>query len=156
MTYLLNPQVSQDSIVEKLREEYPHVPVIEDGLIDYEYDVIQKFSNGEVKPFIILWFSTARRTNSGRSFYNEKLDGYVAGVDVLVVARNGREARVLLNDIGNTLVGWKPENAGGMVKGVGIWAQSRAFLDSNNRPSRWAATDRFEFGIQTTKVVEAT
>jgi hypothetical protein len=154
MTYVLNPQGAQDSIGEKLREEYPHIPVIEDGLIDGEYDAIERFADGTIKPFILLWFSTARRSG-GRSFQNEKLDGYIAGVDVVVVARNGAEARRLINDIADRLIGWKPENGGGIVKGSGIWSQSRAMLDSNNRPSRWAATDRFEFGIQANKTVES-
>lgn len=152
MAYVLNPQSAQDSIAEKLRTEYPHVPVIEDGLIDGDYDAIEKFPDGSIKPFIILWFSVARRSR-GRSFQNEKLDNHIAGVDVVVVARNGAESRKLINDIANTLIGWKPENAGGIVKGSGIWSQSRAMLDANNRPSRWAATDRFEFGIQANKTV---
>ena len=153
MTYVLNPQDSQDSITAKLQTEYPHIPVIEDGLIDGEYDVIEKFPNGEIKPFIVLWFTVARRNPTGRSFQHEKLDAYSASVDIVVVARNGKEARVLLNDIGDRLIGWKPDNAGGMVKGSGMWSQSRAMLDSNNRPSRWAATDRFDFGIQANKTL---
>ncbi len=150
--YTLNPQAAQDSIVAKLQAEYPHIPVIQDGLIDGDYAEIEKFANGEIKPFIILWFTTARRGNA-KSFQNEKLDQHRAGVDVVVVARNGSEARKLLNDIGDKLIGWKPENAGGIVKGAGIWFQSRAMLDSNNRPSRWAATDRFDFGIQANKTI---
>lgn len=153
MTYVLNPQSAQDSITAKLEEEYPHIPVIEDGLIDGEYPEIEKFPNGEIKPFIILWFSAARRANTGRSFQSQKLDQHRAGVDVVVVARNGREARLLLNDIGDRLIGWKPENAGGIVKGTAIWSQSRPMLDANNRPSRWAATDRFDFGIQANKTI---
>lgn len=152
MTYVLNSQGAQDSIVAKLRTEYPHVPVIEDGLIDGDYAEIDKFPDGTIKPFIILWFSAPRRSG-GRSFQHEKLDGYTAGVDVIVVARNGAEARKLINDVGDRLIGWKPVNAGGIVKGSGIWSQSRAMLDSNNRPSRWAATDRFEFGIQANKTL---
>lgn len=153
MTYVLNPQAAQDSIVAKLQAEYPHIPVIEDGLIDGDYAEIDKFANGEIKPFIILWFTSARRANRGRSFQHEKLDQYRASVDVVVVARNGKEARLLLNDITDRLVGWKPENAGGIVKGTAIWTQSRAMLDSDSRPSRWAATDRFDFGIQANKTI---
>lgn len=152
MTYVLNPQAAQDSIANKLRQEYPHIPVIEDGLIDGDYDAIEKFADGTIKPFILLWFSVARRGRN-RSFQNQKLDQHYAGVDIVVVARNGAEARKLINDIGDRLIGWKPENAGGIVKGSGIWSQSRAMLDSNNRPSRWAATDRFEFGIQANKTI---
>lgn len=152
MTYVLNPQAAQDSIVAKLESEYPHVPVIEDGLIDGDYAEIEKFANGEIKPFIILWFFSPRRRN-GRSFAHEKLDNHYAGFDVVVVARNGAEARKLINDVGDRLIGWKPDNSGGIVKGAGLWAQSRAMLDSNNRPSRWAATDRFEFGIQANKTI---
>lgn len=152
MTYVLNPQAAQDSIAEKLRTEYPHIPIIEDGLIDGDYSTIEKFSDGSIKPFILLWFSVAR-PGRGRSFQHQKLDSYRAGVDVIVVARNGSEARKLINDIGDKLIGWKPENSGAIVKGSGIWSQSRAVLDSNNRPSRWAATDRFDFGIQANKVL---
>jgi hypothetical protein len=151
MNYILNPQSAQDSIAEKIREEYPHIPVIEDGIIDGEYDEIEKFPNGDIKPFIILWFSSARRANTGRSFQSHKLDQHRAGVDVVVVSRNGREARVLLNDITDRLVGWKPDNASGMIKGTAIWTQSRPMIEANDRPSRWAATDRFDFGIQTNK-----
>lgn len=153
MTYILNPQGSQESIATKLRTEYPHIPVIEDGIIDGEYAEIEKFSDGSIKPFIILWFTVARRNPTGRSFQSEKLDSHSAAVDVVVVARNGAEARKLINDIGDRLIGWKPDNAGGIVKSSGMWSQSRAMLDSNNRPSRWAATDRFEFGIQANKTL---
>ena len=104
------------------------------------------------KPFIIVWFAAPYRSG-GRSFQHEKLDGYRAGLDIVVVARNGSEARKLINDIGDRLIGWKPDNAGSIVKGRGIWSQSRAMLDSNNRPSRWAATDRFDFGIQANKTL---
>jgi hypothetical protein len=153
MTYVLNPQDAQDSIVEKLKDSYPHIPVIEDGLVDGDYEEIEKFPNGEIKPFIIVWFTTARRSPTGRSFQAEKLDSYRASFDTVVVARNGKEARLLLNDITDKLVGWKPKNSGGIVKGTALWSQSRALLDSNNRPSRWVATDRFDFGIQANKVI---
>lgn len=152
MTYVLNPQSAQDSITSKLATEYSHIPVIEDGLIDGDYSTIEKFSDGSIKPFILLWFSTPQRAG-GRSFQHEKLDGYIASVDVVVVARNGKEARTLINDIGDKLIGWKPDNSGGIVKGSGMWSQSRAVLDSNNRPSRWATTDRFQFGIQANKTL---
>lgn len=153
MTYVLNPQSAQDSITAYLKSTYPHIPVIEDGLVDGDYAEIDKFPNGEIKPFIIMWFTSARRSPMGRSFQHEKLDNHRASVDVVVVARNGTEARVLLNDVTDKLVGWKPDNAGGIVKGTGLWAQSRAVLDSNNRPSRWVATDRFDFGIQANKTL---
>lgn len=153
MNYVLNPQAAQDSITSKLKSEYPHIPIIEDGLIDGDYAEIEKFANGEIKPFIIVWFTAPRRNQTGRSFQSYKLDQHRAGVDVVVVARNGKEARTLLNDIGNRLIGWKPENSGGMVKGTSIWSQSRPMLDSDNRPSRWAATDRFDFGIQANKTI---
>lgn len=152
MTYVLNPQAAQDSITQKLRDEYPHVPVIEDGLIDGEYDVIEKFADGSIKPFIVLWYANAKPTGA-RSFQHQKLDQYRSGVDVVVVARNGTEARKLLNDIGDRLVGWKPENAGGIVKGGALWSQARAMIDTNNRPTRWFVTDRFEFGIQANKTI---
>lgn len=146
--YRLNPTEAQDSIKEYLEGLYPHVPVIEDGIVDGDYEQILKFPDGKIKPFIILWHSTPYRAPRGRSVAHEKLDTHRVNIDVLVVANNGSDGRRLMNDVSDNLTGFKPTQAtGGMVKGISLWEQSRFTLDSQNRPNRWAAIDRFSYGI---------
>lgn len=148
MAYVLNPSASQSSVASKLATTYPHVPVFPDGMIDTE-NGIERFSDGSIKPFIVLWFSAPKRQRKGRSFSQSKLDSYRCRVDVVVVARNGTEARTLLNDIGDKLVDFRPTNSGHMVIADWLWSDARGFsLDDGSRPTRFAATIRFEWTIQ--------
>lgn len=152
MAYILNPTASQTSFESKIKTEYLHVPVFPDGLMDTE-DGIKRFDDGSIKPFIVIWFSNPRRSRRKRGFVDTKLDNYNAGADVVVVARNGTEARILLNDIGDTLIDWKPTNSGIVVEGSALWRDSRAVIDASNRPTRFAVTRRFEWGIQANKTI---
>lgn len=157
MVYVLNPQSAQDSIEVYLQAEYPHLPVIADGLLDQEDYIpagattpvnLPVFSDGSIKPFIILRFQAPRRARRGRSIQSHKLDSYTGSVDVVTVARNGSECRRLSNDIGDTLTDWKPENAGRVFGGEAIWEPSVATIDNNSKPERWAANNRYHFPIQ--------
>lgn len=150
--YTLNPQDEQDAITAHLRATYPNIPIIEDGLMDGEYEDIEYLADSTVKPFIVLWYSQIKRNPKGRSFANYKLDSHSATVDVVVVARNGTVAREILNDVGDTLVGFKTPGGGRLFKGASLWGDSRQVIDDKNRPSRWARTDRYDFGVQATKV----
>lgn len=153
MSYSINPQVSQDSITTYLRSEYSHVPIIPDGLIDSDDDVILKFPDGSVKPFALLWFHTARRTGRGKSFSNVKLDQRVGSFDLVVVANSGGMARTLMNDMQDRLVGWKPTNSSIITEASrSLWNDARS-LDIANRPSRWAITNSFEYGLHHTKTI---
>lgn len=152
MVYRLDPTASQSSFTAKLKASYPHVPFFPDGLIDTETGIL-KFPDNSIKPFGVIWFGNPRRSRRGRGFSNTKLDNYTVGADVVIVARNGTEARVLLNDIGNTLIDWKPENSGVVVEGSSLWRDARAVLDANNRPTRFAVTRRFEWGIQANRTL---
>lgn len=151
--YTLNPQATQQSITDALRLMYPHVVFIEDGLVDGDHDEIQYFSDGSVKPFVLLWYSQMKRNATGRSFSSYKLDSHSATLDVVAVTRKPSEGRALLNDMGDKLVGFQPENAGRMHKSASLWGDSRQVLDSADRPSRWARTDRYDFGIQASKTL---
>lgn len=158
--YVLDPTEEQDSIAAYLRTEFPFVPVIEDGLMDDQIYTnldgseiaIPTFPDGTVKPFIILWFSNAKRSARGRSIADYKLDAHFATVDVVVVARNGTDARKLLNKIGNRMVGFRTSGGGRLYKSASLWGDSRQVIDDDNRPTRWARTDRFDFGIQARKI----
>lgn len=146
--YVLNPTRAQESIVARLKAAYPHVPVIEDGFLDQDDTQILKFPDGSIKPFVIPRFSSPKRERRGRSFVTRKLDAHSGAVDIVVVARKGSEARKLLNNIGNTLIDWKPVNAGGIFKGEAQWEPSIVSIDAQHRPNRWSASDRFHFGLQ--------
>ena len=151
--YNLNPQTSQDSFAKKLRDEYPHIPVIEDGLMDDDNDSILTYSDGTVKPFIVIWFQTPRRTRRGRSVAGARLDQRVAAADVVVVARNGTEARRVMNDVIDTLIGFKPDGSGAVVEAERqLWSDPQQ-IDTRNRPSRWAVPYSVEWGIFSKKTV---
>lgn len=112
--------------------------VIEDGLVDDELLPL---------PSIILWYRDLRRSTKGRSFGGTRMDSYQSGFDVVVVAKTGKIARQILNHVGDTIIGWKPLNSGQVVKTQSIWEGSRAVLEGTNKPSRFVATSRFEFGV---------
>lgn len=150
MALSINPQVSQDSITTHLRTLYPHIPVIPDGLMDQEDDVIKKYADGSVKPFIVLWFRQPQRLRRGRSIADTRLDQRMASVDVVVVARSAPESRLVLNAVIDSMVGWKPENGGIMVESDrSLWGDARA-VDFASRPSRWAATQSLNWGSKFT------
>lgn len=150
--YTLNPQDEQDSITQFLRDTYPNIPVIEDGLLDGDYKEIKLNTDSTVKPFIVLWYSQIKRNPKGRSFHDYKLDSHSATVDVVVVARSGTLAREILNDVADKLVGFRTKNGGRMHKGAALWGDSRQVIDDKNKPERWARTDRFDFGVSAHKV----
>lgn len=153
MNYTLNPQPSQDSLAKKLRTEYPHIPVIEDGLLDDDNDAIKLYSDGSVKPFIVIWFQTPRRTPRGRSFGGVRLDQRKASADIVMVARSGAEARRVLNDVMDTIIGFKPEGSGVVVESERqLWGDARE-IDTSNRPSRWAIPYSVEWGVFAKKTI---
>lgn len=153
MNYTLNPQPSQDSFAKKFRDDYPHIPVIEDGLLDDDNETIQKHSDGSVKPFIVIWFQTPRRASRGRSFAGTRLDQRVASADIVVVARKGSEARRVMNDVIDTIIGFKPEGSGAVTESERqLWGDARE-IDTADRPSRWAVPYSVEWGIFAKKTV---
>lgn len=152
MAYILDPTDSQDSFLAKLETEYPHVPFIEGGMLDTD-DGILKFPDGSIKPFGVIHFGNPRRSARNRGFVDSKLDQYSVGADIAIVARSANETRVLLNDIGNTLIDWKPVNSGRVVEGAALWRDTRSILDARSRPTRFATTRRFEWTFQASKVL---
>ena len=135
--YALDLQAIQDDITDYFETTFPQ-PIYEDALVDDETLPL---------PSVILWYRDLRRAPRGRSFAGTRLDGYRSGFDVVVVAQTGRIARQILNHIGDTIIGYKPLNSGQIVKTQAVWEGSRAVVDTANKPSRFAATSRFEFGV---------
>lgn len=152
MTYTINPQSAQDSIVAELERLYPHVPIIPDGLMDQDDDKIKRNLDNSIKPFVVLWFAPTRRSYKGRSMAFEKLDPYGSGVDLVVVARSGTEARTLINDMSDRLVGFNVADGGRIHKGSALWSTARS-IEISERPTRFVTTDRFEFAISSRKVL---
>ena len=150
--YTVNPQTSQDSIEAFLTAQYPGTPIIPDGMPDMDDDDrILKFQDGRIKPFIILWFSTTRRSTKGRSFGGYKLDSHYASVDIVVVSSNPTVGRTLINDVSDRLTGFRAQDGGALYKSRSLWGQNRS-VEMNSKPARWAMTDRFDFGVSSRKV----
>lgn len=156
--YTINPTITQDSITQKLRDSYSHVPIIPDGMVTADtylfggYETpINYHLDGSIKPFIVLWFSSVKRSRRGRSFGNMKLDSRYGSVDVVVVANNPTDCRLLLNDVSDTLVEFQTAYGGKMVESSSLWGQARS-IDIANRPTRYAATNRFDFGVAARKI----
>lgn len=144
----IDPTESQESITAHLRSLYPHIPVFEDALIDSDHDEIKTYSSGQVKPFIILWYRQPKLSPRGRSFGGYKLDQRHGSVDLLVVGRSGGEARKVLNRVMDDITGWRPTNSsGGLHESTrSLWDDARS-MDVANRPTRWAATQTFDWGL---------
>ena len=151
MEYSINPQAEQDSIEAFLKAQYPHIPIIPDGVPDTENELIQQFPNIRIKPFMILWYSTVKRRPRGRSFGGYKLDSHFASLDILIVTSDPTVARTLMNDVSDRLVGFRTEGGGRLYKSPSLWGQARS-VDMQTKPTRWAMTDRFDFGVASKKV----
>lgn len=140
--YQLDLQEIQDTITAYFEDTFVQ-PVFEDALVDDETLPL---------PSIVIWYRDLRRGPRGRSFAGTRLDSYKSGFDVVVLAKTGKQARQILNYVGDTIIGHKFLNTGEVVKTQAIWESSRAVLDSANKPSRFAATSRFEFGVFANRV----
>lgn len=153
MAYTNNPQREQDSITAFLRQEYPHTAVIEDGLLDSDDKTITYGTQG-VNGFLVLYYSNPKPTEgrAGKSFAGVRLDQRHASVDVVAVARSGPAARKFLNQVYDKLLGFQTDGGGKLYDGVALWADSRQVAQEKDRPSRWARTVRFNFGVESKKV----
>ena len=152
MTYSVSPQASQDSVVAALRTKFPLIPIIPDGLPEGEHDEIEYNPDGSVKPFVVLWFHTARRSRSGRSFSNTRLDMRFTGCDVVSIANSGTESRRILNGVVDFLINLKPKGSGRITEAdTSLWSQARP-MDIANRPARWLTTTTLQWGMNSEKV----
>lgn len=154
MNYSVNPQQEQDSITAYLRAQYPGMAIIPDGLPADDNDEITYNDDGELNTFVILWFSNIKPGRK-KGFGGRKLDSYFATVDVVVVARDGNRARVVLNDITDRLIDFKAEGGGRLEQGTSLFSDARQIKQESSRPERWMRTSRFDFGVASKKTPEA-
>lgn len=152
MTYSVSPQESQESVVAALRNKFPLIPIIPDGLPEGDDGGIKVNPDGSVKPFIVLWFHAARRTPGGRSFATTRLDQRKSGCDVVSVASTGAESRRILNGVLDFLIGIKPAGSGVITESdTALWNSSRP-MDIANRPARFLSTSTVQWGINSQKI----
>lgn len=149
MDYSINPDVEQASIAAYLREQYPDMAIIEDGLPADNNDAITYSTEG-VNTFVLLWFSNPKPGRK-KGFAGRKLDSYIGTVDVAVIARDASRARIVLNDITDRLIDFKPAEGGRMTQGTALFGDARQVKQEENRPERWMRTNRFDFGIASKK-----
>jgi hypothetical protein len=151
-TYSLDLTPIQADIVSHFESEFA-AEVIVDGFLDTEE--VPKFSDGSVQPFIVLWFRGLRRSGSRRgtrAFAGPRLDSYTTGFDAVCVANNGTDARNLMNYVADQLVEWKPLNGGQVNLDSSLWQASRPIIAAADKPTRWAATQGFQFGVFQSRV----
>lgn len=156
MVYSINPQTEQDSITAFLRAQYPHLLFIEGGLPDDEDkpDGTPFPTNNEgIISFVLLHYTNSRPTGRGRSFNDHKLDQYDSRLDLFVVSANDNNARRLINDIGDRLVGFKTDGGGRVRKNGQIFSNGRQVVSTKDNPSRWTRTESFVFGISAKKTL---
>lgn len=153
MPYTVNPQQEQDSIVDFLRTQYAHTAVIVDGLLDDDNDSITYGDQG-VNGFLVLYFSNPKPSpgRRGKSFGGVRLDQRHATVDVVAVARSGEAARTFLNKVYDKLLGFQTAGGGRLTDGVSLWSDSRQVAMPKDRPTRYARTVRFDFGVNSRKI----
>lgn len=147
-TYSLDLTPIQADTLEHFEDTFTAQTVIADGFLDVEE--VPRFPDGSVMPFIVVWFRGIRRSGARRgtrSFAGPRLDSYNSGFDAVCVANNGTDARNLMNYVTDTLVGWKPLNGGLVNTDSALWQSSRPILDAQNKPTRWAATQGFTYGV---------
>lgn len=132
----------QDNIAAHIRATFPGYDVYEDDVIDDEY--LQKINNN-IKPYIVLEWDGIQRNTAATSFAGVRYDEYNAAVNVMVVAPTGKQARQSFNVIFDSLIGWKPSQAGALtpVAGGGIYVIN----NSAGRPHVYVASGMLSFTI---------
>lgn len=146
--YSLDMDPIQDSVVQFFGTTFTNQETIVDAFLDSED--VPRFPGGGVKPFIVLWFRGIRRSGARRgtrSFGGPRMDSYNSGFDAVCVASNPSHARELMNYVTDEVVGRKFENTGLVTTDSALWEATRPILDAQNKPTRWAATQRFSYGV---------
>lgn len=143
--YDLDITDAQDSIITKL--EALGYPVIIAGLPDASPPPAGMYTSGAIKPFLSVFFGRLKSTTGrrSRSLVDYRLDSYTTGFDVLAISHDPDLNRKMMNRLNNVMLGFKPTRGGGLHKGQAGFEGMLTVMDSNNRPSRWVTTDRFEF-----------
>jgi hypothetical protein len=147
-SYDLNIEDVQQSILDHLADIRPVYSYVPDGFIDGKAP--ETTTGGAIKPFVVIWFRGLRREGARRgtrAVSGARMDAHSLGFDLVCVASNGTTARTMLNDLNNLLIGWKPLRGGQLVADGALWEASRPVIDADNRPTRWAATARYSFGV---------
>lgn len=161
MNYTINPTPIQDAITSKIKtlitqtsfSNYQISEVIEDGIP--EDDNVARFSNGKIRPFIIVRYKQLTKKPRSGTFGSEKLATYRGTVDVMIVASTPTVCRHVANLLDDSLVGWSPKatplNSDGagserLTKGQAAWGDVAPIThDGQSVPERWVATTSYRY-----------
>jgi hypothetical protein len=143
----LNLVAIQETIAAHIRAEFPGYEVYEDFIIDDEE--VKKTGNN-VKPYIVLTWSSLGHSTRGASFAGVRYDEYYSSFEIGVVAPTPKQCRKSLNVILDRLIGWSPDGSDHLVPfgGGGMYVAA----ERNGKPHLYIATANLSFPINANNV----
>lgn len=138
----LNLVLIQEQIAAYIREEFPGYQVYEDFIIDDEQLIKQE---NNVKPYIVLTWSSLGRSPANASFGGVRYDEYYSSFELGVVAPTPKQCRKSINIIMDKLIGWSPNGSGKLVPfgGGGMYVAA----ERNGKPHLYVATENLSFPV---------
>ena len=138
----LNLVAVQESILVHVETSFPNYKIEEDFVLDDES--VLKVSN-KVKPFIVIKWHGLRVSPLGASFGGPRQDGYVSGMDMVVIAPTPKQCRLVMNMILDELIGWKVAD----LYPLTLDGAGDLFASSNNesKPHLYLSVNSFTFQV---------
>lgn len=143
-------KASQDSILEYLRTTFPAYLFKRGGIPDDE--ILERDANGKVINYCTVRFGSIRPRPRGKSFAGPRNDDYYTTLDVNTVGPTDDEAASSLNIFVDRLIGFKPVGGTSMIP-EGVSIGDITVKNSAARPTAYAASQRFTYGLNTTTPV---
>lgn len=136
-------QAESDAIISQLSSAAPVAGRVYEFLPDDAQ--LQFYSNGKVKPFIVVSFTTPFRDPRGRTIVGERQQPHIMGAIIACIGPDEGTARDVKAAVLNNLLDWEPTgNASPMVLEGG---SARPSLDDVSKPSRFQHHVYFSFTI---------
>ena len=137
----------QDLILAHVESSFPAYEVKEDQVLDDE--AITKQSN-RLKPYIVLRWHGLNRSTTNTSFGGARFDEYSSSVDVILVAPTPRQARLGLNMVMDSLIGWQVPGGSQLTPTGGDALFSIGEYDG--KPHIYIAMNNLSFQVNSTDV----
>jgi hypothetical protein len=138
---------SQESILDYLKSTFPNYQFFRGGVPDDE--VLLRDENGKVINYCTLRFGSLRPRPRGKSFAGPRGDDYYTTMDVNVIAPTDDEAAQSLNIFVDRLIGFKPLDGTSVIP-EGVSIGDITVKNSAAKPTAYAASQRFTYGLNTT------
>jgi hypothetical protein len=141
----------QDAIVEKVKLLLPNTVILEDTIPDdYQFP---RDLNGKAVPYVVLRFGPMLVKYRGRALAGARYDEYMATVDVMAVAPNGRMARQVCAIATDGLLGFQPDGTSPMgLRDDGGSAVQFVVASNEARPTQMIASVRMQYTINARNV----